>query len=400
MNILFLSPWFPYPPDNGSKIRIYNHIKNLSRKHDVRLITFYRDGDGIDPKSLDDICQLEAMIPFREFNARSWKSIAGFFIPVPRSTVDSYSSKMAQQLKSSITQKRPDLIIASEIWTAIYGGRKWKIPCILDEMQLGLNNQLYTNSRSIASKARKNLYRMKLNIYTKYLLKQYDACTVASEVERKYLAQVAGQPDNIHVIPNGVDLFINQPGLNEPQPNTLIYNGALTFNANFDAMSYFLSEIFPIIQKTTPDVSLKITGRTEGVELSKLPMNDRVIFTGFLPDIRTAVSSAWVCVVPLRYGGGTRLKILEAMALGTPVIATSKAIEGLCVTPGQDILLGDTPEDFATQVIRLLKDKNLREILSKNGRKLVESNYGWNVISSRFESLIEGVMNHKDASIS
>ncbi len=128
MNILFISPWFPYPPDNGSKVRIYNHLKTLSQQHEVRLISFVRDGEQVDQKALDGICRLEAKIPWQEFNPTSWKSLVGIFSPTPRSIVDTYSPKMSGQLQRSIRQELPDLIIASEMATAIYGGKKLKNP--------------------------------------------------------------------------------------------------------------------------------------------------------------------------------------------------------------------------------------------------------------------------------
>jgi len=160
-------------------------------------------------------------------------------------------------------------------------------------------------------------------------------------------------------------------------------------------MSYFTREIFPIVQREVPRVVIRITGRNDGVDLSHLILNENVKFTGFVPDIRSEVSRSWACVVPLRLGGGTRLKILEAMALGTPVVASSKAVEGLYVTPGYHVLIGDTPEDFAFQVIRLLKDEQLRDMLSRNGRELVEKNYAWIDIGTCFEQIIDSVMNDR-----
>jgi polysaccharide biosynthesis protein PslH len=394
MNILFISPWFPYPPDNGSKVRIYNHLKTLSQQHEVRLISFVRDGEQVDQKALDGICRLEAKIPWREFNPTSWKSLVGIFSPTPRSIVDTYSPKMSGQLKRSIRQELPDLIIASEMATAIYGGKKLKIPSILDEMQLGFYYQIFSNAKSPFSKMRKKLYLAKVRSYTKYLVNQYDACTVASETERELFSQVVDQKDRIHVIPNGVDLVYNQPGMAKPHPHTLVYNGKLTYSANYDAMSYFLRDIFPNILVRVPETILTITGSVQDVDISQLSVNDHVIFSGFLPDIRPAVAEAWACVVPLRQGGGTRLKILEAMALGTPVIATSKAAEGLSVTPGMNILLADTPEEFSVHTIQLLNNYQLRCDLSKNGREFVEKNYDWDTIGSSFERLIGYVINH------
>lgn len=399
MKVLFLSPWFPYPPVNGSKIRIYNLIKTLSKRNDIRLISFVRDGEYVDPAGFEGICRLDATIPWREFAPHSWKSLAGFFSPIPRSFVDTYSPLMAKQLQRSLGQESPDFIIASDMSTAIYAGRKWNIPCIIDEIQLGLLSQIWSNSNSPFTKLRKILYWTKVRAYIKFLIKQYDACTVASERERDLLSRVVDATVNVHIVPNGVDLNYNRPGIAIPQPYTLIYNGALTFNANFDAMSYFLQDILPLIRVQAPEVTLKITGTLQGVNLAQLPLDDHVILSGFLPDIRPAVSEAWACIVPLRLGGGTRLKILEAMALGTPVIATQKAAEGLCVTPEKNILLADTPEEFSAQTIRLLNDERLRDELSINGRELVVNKYGWDAIGSSFEQVIESVMNNRETNI-
>jgi glycosyltransferase involved in cell wall biosynthesis len=138
-------------------------------------------------------------------------------------------------------------------------------------------------------------------------------------------------------------------------------------------------------------VELHITGSTQGVDVESLPMDAHVILTGYLPDIRSVVASAWICVVPLRVGGGTRLKILEAMALGTPVVATSKGAEGLDVTPDKNILIADEPDEFAAKTLRLLREQDLRNRLADNGRRLVEEKYGWSAIGQAFLRIVENV---------
>jgi glycosyltransferase involved in cell wall biosynthesis len=396
MKILFLSPWFPFPPENGSKIRSYNLIKTLSKRHDVRLISFTRARENVDLEGLEGICRLEAAIPWREFNPKSWKSLAGFFSPTPRSVIDTYNPQMANQLQRSIKHERPDLIVASETHTAIYASRKWDIPCIFDTVELELITQNWSTANSTITKLREQLTWAKGQAYVRWLVKKYDACTVVSEREREILYRLIDGNKCLKVIPNGVDLDYNRPGITKPQPYTLIYPGALTFSANFDAMSYFLQDIFPLIRVKAPEATLKITGTVQGVDLSRLPLDGHVELSGFLSDIRPAVAGAWACVVPLRQGGGTRLKILEAMALGTPVIATHKAVEGLSVTPEKDILLADNPDEFSTQTIRLLNDKRLRDELSKNGRELVVNNYGWDAIGSSFDRLIESVIKNRE----
>jgi glycosyltransferase involved in cell wall biosynthesis len=392
LKILFISPWFPYPPINGSKIRIYNLIKILSNWHDVRLISFVREGEHVDTEGLDGICRIESTIPWREFDPHSWKSITGFFSPTPRSVIDTYSQQMAKQLKLALVQEFPHIIIASQLYAAIYAGRRLDIPSIFDEVELGMVSQKWSISNSPVIKFRKRLNWVKAKAYTRRLIKQYDACTVVSDREKEILTQVVDGNLPVYVVPNGVDLNYHRPSITIPQPNTLIYNGALTFKANFDAISYFLQDIFPIIRVQAPEVKLTITGAIQGVDLSNLPIDDHIIFSGFLQDIRPAVAVAWACVVPLRLGGGTRLKILEAMALGTPVIATMKAAEGICITPGKNIIIADSPEEFSAQTVRLLNDKQLRDELSKNGRELVENNYGWDEIGTTFNRIIDDVM--------
>ncbi len=230
--------------------------------------------------------------------------------------------------------------------------------------------------------------------YERWLFSHFERCAMVSESDRQAVKRVMPEyGDRVAVIPNGVDLDYHHVGIAAPVPNTLIFNGALSYFANYDAMEYFLGEIFPIIRGKFPGAQLTITGSTKNVNIKGLPGKANVVFTGFLEDIRPAVASAWACVVPLRLGAGTRLKILEAMALGTPVVSTSKGAEGLNVTPEENILIADTPTDFAVQTIRLLGDPALRARLSKSARALVEAEYGWQAIGEKFVHLVESVVN-------
>jgi glycosyltransferase involved in cell wall biosynthesis len=156
-------------------------------------------------------------------------------------------------------------------------------------------------------------------------------------------------------------------------------------------MQYFLAEIYPLIQRRESDVSLTITGSTSGIELTGLALDESVRLSGYVDDIRIPVSEAAVCVVPIRQGGGTRLKILEAMALGTPVVATSKGAEGIDAVDGEHILLADDEETFADHAVRLMSEPTLRQRLVTNARNLVEERYDWKQIGDRFVALVESV---------
>jgi glycosyltransferase involved in cell wall biosynthesis len=156
-------------------------------------------------------------------------------------------------------------------------------------------------------------------------------------------------------------------------------------------MQYFLAEVYPLIKQRSPSVSLTITGSTVGVDLDGLELEDSVHLSGYVDDIRPLVRSANVCVAPIREGGGTRLKILEAMALGTPVVATHKSAEGLDVFDGKHILLADDPREFAEHTVKLLHDPQLCQRLTAEARELVERRYDWARIGDDFVDLVEEV---------
>ena len=390
MKILFISPWFPYPSVNGSKIRISHLLRAIAEHHEVRLISFVREGELVDPTILEQSHILWETVPLQEFAPNRLKALLGFFSNLPRSILVTYSKGMAASIREQMGEFHPDLAIFSELGTAIY---RPDIPicCILDEIQISVGYDAWRKEGNFFRKWRSWLTWVKNVSYIRRVLPGFSACTFASEIEQQHIKEILPDYSKISVIPNGVDIEYHHPGLVEAIPYTLVYNGSLTYSANFDAVEFFLARIMPNIIEQFPQTRLYVTGSTQGVNISGLQSRDHLELTGYLNDIRPTVASAWACVVPLRIGGGTRLKILEAMALGTPVIATSKGIEGLDVTPEQDCLIASDPDTFADQVIRLLQDPVLRKRLVSNGRKLVEQKYSWLSIGKEFENLISQV---------
>jgi glycosyltransferase involved in cell wall biosynthesis len=213
---------------------------------------------------------------------------------------------------------------------------------------------------------------------------------VASERELQYVRELGRGSQRISVVPNAVDAALYRADFGPVEPDTLVFSGALSYRPNEDAMRYFSSEIFPRVLAALPNARLRITG-ARPARLSSLLEHPRVEHTGYVPDVRPIVAQSSAAIVPLRLGGGTRLKILEAMALGTPVVSTSKGAEGLAVTPGEDVLLADTPDSFAQAIIRVLGWPQLRQQLSKGGRRLVETRYDWARVGGELLRLLEDV---------
>ncbi len=390
MKTLFLSRWFPYPPDNGSKIRIFNLIRHLSMQHEVDLISFATETVTQEQIAASrNYCRWVDIVPYRTFQPDRLKSLLGFFSPRPRSVIDTYSLDLQQHVNRACHKRSFDLVIASQIDMAPYALTVPGAVKILEEIELTTLYEQFALQSHPLRKVRGGLTWWKLSYYINQLLQDFDGCTVVSEAERARVYQVASGFQPIGVVPNGVSMTDYEGNFGSAEADTLVYSGALSFYANFDAVDFFLREVFPLIQAKRPEVKLVITGKLDGAPVDRLPANQGVIFTGYLPDIRPTIARSWISIVPLRLGGGTRLKILEALALGTPVVTTSKGAEGLNLIPEHDLLLADNPTDFAAAILRLLQDPALRETLSRNGRRAVETQYDWSSLGRQFNKLIE-----------
>ncbi len=401
MKILFLSRWFPYPPDNGSRIRIYNLLKSLSARHDVTLISFTEEQV---PKAhlqeMRQYCERVDTVLYRPFKPTGPRAVLGFLSKQPRSVLDTFNFEMRALVRQTVAIQEFDVAIASQMDMAPYLNSLPNTPKILEEIELTTLYEQFSLAKSMPKKLRSRIMWWKWSNYVIDMLQKMDACTVVSAGEKERILDLVPDYGRVVVIPNGVDTTINAPEWGDPVADTLIYSGALTYGANFDAVDFFLRDIFPLILEKRPNVKLSVTGKLDGVPIEKLPKNDNVNFTGFLDDIRPAVAQSWVNVVPLRLGGGTRLKVLESMALGTPVVSTSKGAEGLNVEAGQDLLVVDKPEDFAASVLSILEKESLRKRLSHSGREAVVSKYDWGIIGGELNTLLYSVVeNHQKETI-
>jgi len=390
MKILFLSRWFPYPPNNGSKLRIYNLLRGLARYHQVTLLSF-ADQSGVDPEvpELRSLCHQIQVIPWRPFNPRSRQARLGILSLTPRSVVDTFSSGMAGRIVERLSSGDYDLVIASQWAMASYVSCFQGLPAIFDEVELGVPYEQFVLATSLWRRFRHGLTWAKHRAYLSRLLRHFRACTVVSEQEQRLLSRAVPGYRAIEIIPNCIDLAEYSDVRESPQANSLIFTGSFRYFANHDAMTWFLQEVYPLIQAQMPEVCLVITGDHAD---RPLPPADNVALTGFVGDVRPLIASAWASLVPIRVGGGTRLKILEAMALGTPVVATSKGAEGLEVQDGEHILIADTPEAFARAVLRLLADPGLRGRLADRASELVRDRYDWAAVMPAFLDLIERVV--------
>ena len=395
MKILIVSAWCPFPADNGSRLRAYHLLRELAAQgHRLTLIALCQEDNDPDiaHPALETFCAGGVeLFPSRFFRAGTWKAWLGLFSRRPRMLLDTWQPDAARAIARACQSKDYDAILALQMGIAHYIPARTAAPCLLDEVEVSSILRGQTISRSLPGRLRRMLMTAKFRAHVVSQSGKFARWTTVSTQERDAILAAFGThaAPPIAILPNGVDLAFNTPG-GAYDPNILIYNGALSFYANYDAVNYFVQEILPHIQKQRPDVRLIVTGRTDTLAPNDmLRHHASVVLTGYVDDIRPVMRNAAVCVVPLRQGGGTRLKILEAMALGVPVVATTRAAEGIDATHGEHLLIADAPVEFARETLRLMADPDARAVLAAGGRRLVEQHYGWDAIGAHLARILQ-----------
>jgi len=392
MRILFLSRWLPYPADNGSKLRIFNLLRQLSATHDIDLVALDDSGAGsVAPAPLRALCASCQVVPYRAFRPNGPRAIAGAFSSKPRFLVDTNRTEVADCVARVVQAHAPDMVLASQLDMVPYALAMQGTPRVLEELEVSRYLDAVRRAQGPRRRIRAALTWWKLSQYLRRTLPKFALCTVVSGQEAANARRAVPGYERFAVVPNAVDLDTYAGDFGRVEPDTLVFTGALTYEPNLDAARYLADEIVPKVLEHVPGARLRISGRAPDDGLRHLSNRPGVELTGHVPDIRPLLARSAVSVVPIRSGGGTRLKILEAMALGTPVVATSKGAEGLEVHDGHDILLADDARSFADAVERVMRTPALRAGLADRGRELVASHYDWTVVGAQLRELIETV---------
>ncbi len=395
MNLLFLSRWLPYPADNGSKLRIYNILKQLaSRGHQIHLIFMHSDNEDTEAgvAHLNEFCAQVEFLPFKPFIPGHWKALVAFLSPWPRSVKSTFVPELAARVDELLASGNIDRVVACQLDMAYYGlqASKYGVPAFLEEIELGALYDYIQQQKGLKNQVRYGLTWLKQTNYLRHLARHFQALTVVSQKEKELVSRVTGETP-VYILPNGADLELNRfkPYRSGERLPQVIYNGALTFHLNYQAVAYYLAKIAPLL-KEQASLKLVVTGKYSGVNLEGLPAFEasEVELTGFVENIRPLITQSLICVIPLLEGGGSRLKLLEAFALGTPVVSTSKGVEGIPARHEEHLLIADTPQEFADAVLRLYRESALAQRLAANARQLVERDFNWPDIVEKLDSII------------
>lgn len=401
MKILWVKAGGLYPPNIGGRIRSYRILKALARRHSITVFTFYAATQDDLHSALEHEFDRVVLMPLAIPAGRTFREALSYArylsSPLPYTVSKFCKPEVAQQLLRLVGETQPDVIVCDFVIAA--QSIPWNLPIPKIVFTHNVEAAIWRHHYKVAGNPFWKLlswreYRA-MERFERACLNRADHVLTVSDHDRDVFSKVIDR-SRITVIPTGVDVEYFRPSPDRHQPATLVFSGAMDWMPNEDAMVYFIKRILPRIRRQIPDASLCVVGRHPSRALLQLASSHQGIeITGMVEDIRPFVHRAAVYVVPLRIGGGTRLKIFEAMAMGKAVVSTRIGAEGLPVHPGQDILIADDPEEFADTTIRLLRDPARREELGRTARELVNKTYSWDAAVQPFETVLNMLVEKK-----
>jgi glycosyltransferase involved in cell wall biosynthesis len=396
LKILFLSHIFPYPLDNGAHIRVHNMMEALARAGRVDWIGYTSEGgEGRLPdreamENFRGLCASAQVLcdPPRK-RSRARNGIRALSRQALHREPEMYATYPAAPLLRRARQLmgKADLIWVESMHLA-HRLRVYRDRMIVDTIDLHAIRASRERDLEPMSlgKAAKWFEIRKLKHEEETAVTRYSRVVVCSENER--VSWASDDRGRVWVVPNGVSEALFRHHERQEAQDRLVFVGTLEYGPNEDAVMWFCNEVLPRVAREVPTVSFFVVGRNPSRRLKELHDGRRVNVIGRVPDVTAYVREAALSVVPLRAGGGTRLKILESLALGTPVVSTSVGVEGLALEPGTDLLVADDPEAFASAVVRSLRNRDIRRCLADAGRERVRAAYGWHGIQDNLVALV------------
>ena len=388
LRILIVSPSLPYPPTWGFGIRVFQFVRHLAARNYVRVLCYPREVDDGERKALAQICdgvQVVTTPPVGSQHRRA-SQLASLPSTTPFHAREHWSAAMQAAIDACLTEWHPDIIQVESSPMCAFSYRS-HAPVVLDEhnIESELLGRMGDAEGTLLRRAYRGIEAAKYRRFETRAWRRASACLVTSAREADVVRTRASSVAT-HVVPNGVDCGMFRPTDEPDRSEKVVFVGLLTYRPNLDAALYLADEVMPVVWQRNPNVSLTIVGAGLPADLRRL---DRpgVKTTGWVPDTREYLSSAGVAVVPVRMGGGTRLKVLEALAMGTPVVTTTVGSEGIDVEDGRHLLVADGADAFAHSILRLLGDRDLAQRLSREGRQLVIERYSWTEILESVENL-------------
>lgn len=391
MKILFLANRVPYPPYRGDKLKIYNLARRLHGRHELHLLTFAQTDEDMSYKA-----ELEKVFSEVRFvYLPKWRSavncLQGAWDSKPLQVLYFQSAEMREQLERLLQQHQYDAIHVQHLRMSPYLSGRKDLPRILD---LPDAFSLYwerrkTVKRGLLTTLFENIEQGRVLKYEQ-ILKEYNLALACSQEDIDYLQKMHGT-DNLRLLPNGVDMETFKARNHDYSHNrTLLFTGNMDYAPNVDAVGHFTETILPVIRQQYPDVKFVIAGQ-KPVEKVRALAGPDVEVTGFVQDLAAMYDSASVVVAPLRFGAGTQNKVLEAMAMGVPVVCSHIGFGGLGIQSGEGAIMQRDPNAFAGSVCELLSSEEKRRSVGQAGLSVIRNNFDWDIIAKRLEGYFEEI---------
>jgi sugar transferase (PEP-CTERM/EpsH1 system associated) len=398
MRILWLTTNILLPLDKGGKLRTWHLMRHLAGRHEITCVCF---ADPAEPaehiRGMSAVSSALVTVPRRERPKEGWRfhaSVARHLLdPLPFAVAQYRSAAFRRAVRSALEQDRYDRVVCDFLVPAV--NLPSRLPCPAVLFTHNVEAEIWRRHAETATGSlRRRLYARQWKRMLRFegrAVARFDRVLAVSDVDRDTLQRLypASLPAPPTVIPTGVDtaFFVPQPVAGDAA-RRVVFTGSMDWLPNVDGVQFFCREILPRIRQAEPDASFTIVGRSPTPAVQRLALEAGVEVTGRVDDIRPYLARSAVYVVPLRIGGGTRLKIFEAMAAGRAVVATTIGAEGLPTENGRHLLLADSAEAFAAAVVRLMRDPATRQALEVEARALVAARYDWSAAARHLEEAL------------
>ena len=392
MRILWVTPNFLHPTTKGGQIRTLEMLRRLSRRHEIHYVAVEHEGEPEGPARSSEYAAhaypFRLRIPPRGSLAFYAQLATGLWSPLPLAVKRFVAPEIRTFLESLLARENFDRAVCDFLVPSAHFPRLESAVLFQHNVETLIWRRHAERASTLAHRLYFRLQARRMFDYERRITRQCGHVVAVSEADARTMREMFGVT-RVSAIPTGVDVDYFRPPAESRHTADLVFLGSMDWLPNIDGMLWFVNEIFPLILRERPECTLAIVGRSPAPEILRLARNQpNITVSGTVPDVRPYIWGSTVSIVPLRIGGGTRLKIYETAAAGVPVVSTTIGAEGLSLSAPQEIRLADTPETFAQACLGLLANTAERERLRDTALNRVRDSFSWETVVDRFEEIL------------
>jgi polysaccharide biosynthesis protein PslH len=393
MKILWVKTDFLHPTTRGGQIRTLEMLKALHRSHEIHYVAFDDGANPEGPRRSGEYSSRAYLVPHVVPPRRSIRFagqlVRGLVSPLPVAVARYVSVHMKRQIELLLSQEKFDSLVCDFLFPARNIPDIGRAVLFQHNVESMIWQRHAQEARNPVKKSYFRLQSRRMQRFEGDICRRAGHIVAVSEIDAAAMRQLFGA-ERISSVATGVDIDYFAPPPNQESKGDLIFVGSMDWLPNIDAVQYFAAEILPFIHKERPECRVIIAGRRPTPALQDLACREpRIVLTGTVPDVRPYLWGSTVSIVPLRIGGGTRLKIFEAVAAKLPVVSTSVGAEGLPLEHEKQILIADTPDAFARACLRLLSGSEARRKIAADAWEFIAGRFSWDAVTRVFESALE-----------